>query len=112
MLGIIGEMQPDEKGVIFSQWTRHLDIIETAMERAGIPVTRIDGSMSAEERLVAMQDLQSDEKGSPRFMLCSLLAVGIRVSLTRANVAIMMDSWWNFAIESQVRIQQLLHSNE
>mmetsp|Transcript_16537 Transcript_16537/g.26860 ORF Transcript_16537/g.26860 Transcript_16537/m.26860 type:complete len:332 (-) Transcript_16537:68-1063(-) len=94
LLAKIEDMDPDEKAVIFCQWTSHLDLIQQAMLEAGHVVTRIDGSMPAAARLEAMRDLESDEEGKPRFMLASLLAVGVGVTLTRANVVFMMSNWW------------------
>jgi SNF2 family DNA or RNA helicase len=44
------EMAPDEKGVIFSQWTSHLKYIEEALDNNGHHYAKIDGSMNTEER--------------------------------------------------------------
>lgn len=86
----IKNMNPDEKGVIFSQWTSYLDLIQKTLEKEGHIVTRIDGSMSAIERMEAMEAFDSDDDGSPRFILCSLLACGTGITLTRGNICFMM----------------------
>jgi SNF2 family DNA or RNA helicase len=49
----IDEMQPDEKGVIFSQWTSMLDIVAAEFDDLGIVYTRIDGTMNAQARVEA-----------------------------------------------------------
>ena len=91
LLDTIDTMATDEKGVIFSQWTSHLDLIEVELFRAGETYTRIDGSMSAEARLQAMEafDTQkTDTMKTPRFILCSLMACGTGINLTRGYVCL------------------------
>jgi len=95
------QMQADEKGVIFSQFTGHLDIIGDAMKKAGHSFVRIDGSVSASKRIANITSFNMDDVGSPRFILCSLLAAGTGINLTRANWCYMMDCWWNEAVETQ-----------
>lgn len=107
LLDAFGQMQGDEKGVIFSQFTGHLDIIGVAMRNAGHSFVRIDGSVSAAKRISNITSFNSDQ--GPRFILCSLLAAGTGINLTRANWCFMMDCWWNEAVESQAmdRIHRL-----
>jgi SNF2 family DNA or RNA helicase len=88
------EMEPDEKGVIFSQWTSFLDIIQDELESVGHTFTRIDSSMNAGARIDAMLkfDTEScDSMKTPRFVLCSLLACGTGINLTRGSCLFMMD---------------------
>lgn len=125
LLAAIEDMREDEKGgvsrtytcqshvdyiltnprlsllVIFSQFTSHLDIIGNAMKEAGHSFVRIDGSVSAPKRIAAISSFNSDATHAPRFILCSLLASGTGINLTRANWCFMMDVWWNEAVESQ-----------
>ena len=97
----IKEMLPEEKGVIFSQFTSFLDLIGDAMQAGGHSFTRIDGSMSASKRIQAVNSFFADDDGTPRFILCSLHAAGTGINLTRGSWAFMMDCWWNQAVESQ-----------
>lgn len=101
MLEAIKGMKRDEKGVIFSQFTSYLDLIGDALKISGHKFVRIDGSVSAEKRISYIHKFNSDQEGSPRFILCSLLASGTGINLTRGNWAFMMDTWWNEAIENQ-----------
>ena len=73
--------------VIFSQFTSHLDIIGEAMKDAGHSFVRIDGSVSAPKRITAIGGFNSSNPDAPRFILCSLLAAGTGINLTRANWA-------------------------
>ena len=68
------------------------------MKEAGHSFVRIDGSVSAPNRITAMNRFNSDTLDAPRFILCSLLAAGTGINLTRANWAFMMDVWWNSAV--------------
>jgi SWI/SNF-related matrix-associated actin-dependent regulator of chromatin subfamily A3 len=97
-LDLIGDMETDEKGVIFSEWTSFLALIGKELKAEGYTFTRLDGSMNPVERQEAMHQF---ENGAPRFMLCSLKAAGVGITLTRANVVFLMSPWWNSAVENQ-----------
>jgi SWI/SNF-related matrix-associated actin-dependent regulator of chromatin subfamily A3 len=101
LLDAMDEMMPDDKGVIFSQWTSYLDIVQDALEESGHTYTRIDGTMSAMERITAMEEFSSDSEDTPRFILCSLHACGTGINLTRGSWVFMLDCWWNYAAENQ-----------
>lgn len=61
--------------VVFSVWTRMLDLIGIALERAQIPFCRLDGSMPRARRDAELQKFRDD----PRFLviLISLMAGGV-----------------------------------
>eukprot|EP00978_Attheya_sp_CCMP212_P013372 scaffold33647_cov49-Attheya_sp.AAC.2 len=100
LLQAMSEMKPDEKGVIFSQFTKFLDEIQPFMKASNHSFTRIDGSKSPTDRIKAMTTFNS-QNGGPRFILCSLHAAGTGINLTRGNHIFMMDTWWNKAVEVQ-----------
>ena len=89
LLEAIKGMKGDEKGVIFSQFTSHLDLLGDALKEAGHTFVRIDGSVSAPKRIAAITSFNSDDSDAPRFILCSLLATCL--NLTRANWCFVMD---------------------
>ena len=101
------DMKPDEKGVIFSFFTSMLDLLEPSLDASNHSFTRLDGKMSAEERVKALEEFNNND--GPRFILCSLKTAGLGINLTRGNVAFMMDPWWNYAAEDQAadRIHRL-----
>ena len=104
LLATIDEMKPEEKGVIFSQFTTFLNRVEKELWAKGHSFTRIDGSMNAASRIEAIKEFsKEDVADSPRFILCSLRAAGTGINLTRGNVAFMLDPWWNQAVSAQVR---------
>jgi SNF2 family DNA or RNA helicase len=54
-------------------------------------------TITARER--ALTDFQ--EKGDKRILIASLRAGGVGLNLTMASHVIIVDSWWNFAVEEQ-----------
>ena len=54
------------KSVVFSQWTSVLDLVEVALDRAGISYVRLDGSMSPQQRSASLARLQGLPAKHPR----------------------------------------------
>ena len=61
--------------VVFSVWTRMLDLIEVALLDAQITFCRLDGSMPRRQRDIALQKFSDDP--SVRVILMSLQAGGV-----------------------------------
>jgi len=87
------------KTVIFSQWTKYLDIVQSRLDREGYTYCRIDGTMPAGQRDVALQDLES--KPECTVMLASLGVCAVGLNLTAASQIVLSDTWWAPAIEDQ-----------
>lgn len=102
----------DHKVVLFSQFTKMLDIIEKWAKEVGIPTSRIDGSVPAKKRMDIVNDYQKTT--TPTLMLISLKAGGMGINLTAADYVIHMDPWWNPAIESQAtdRVHRMGQQNK
>jgi len=94
-----------DKIVIYSQFTRYLDLIEAALKQStlhkkhGWHWTRLDGTMSREKRAAAIEYFY--KFAQCRIFLVSLKAGGVGINLTVANHIFVMDPWWNTAIEKQ-----------
>ncbi|CAG5175025.1 uncharacterized protein ALTATR162_LOCUS10818 [Alternaria atra] len=103
---------PTNKTIIFSQWTSFLDILEPHLTLYGLKYVRIDGSMSATQRDVALEALDSDP--ATTIMLASLAVCSVGLNLVAANQVIMADSWWAPAIEDQAvdRVHRLGQKRE
>ncbi|KAK6438488.1 hypothetical protein LTR95_005306 [Oleoguttula sp. CCFEE 5521] len=100
MMSILGATkEKKEKTIVFSQWTRFLDIVEAHLDRDGYKYCRIDGTMSAQKRDAALQALETDD--GTTVMLASLGVCAVGLNLTAANQIILSDSWWAPAIEDQ-----------
>ena len=86
------------KVLVFSQFVRHLRLIEEHLAGAGIAYQYLDGSTPARaraERIAAFQAGRGD------VFLISLKAGGVGLNLTAADYVIHMDPWWNPAAEDQ-----------
>ncbi len=84
------------KVLIYSQFTAMLDQVGKELCH---PYARLDGSMSAEKRSALVRHFQEDRKLS--LFLLSLKAGGVGLNLTAADTVILLDPWWNDAVENQ-----------
>ena len=87
------------KTIVFSQWTKLLDLIEPQLEANDIQYCRIDGTMTSQQRDGAIKELAN--KPSCKVMLASLSVASVGLNLVMANQAVLMDPWWAPAIEDQ-----------
>lgn len=85
------------KTVIFSQYTRMLQIMKEDLELRGIRFCYLDGS--SKNRLEIVKQFNEDET-IPVFLV-SLKAGGTGLNLTGADTVIHYDMWWNPAVENQ-----------
>lgn len=97
---IMSGIEEDEtnKCLIFSQWTDCLDLIRQDLEQRGEKFCYLTGDTKDRQGEV---DRFQDEKGGIRYFLMSLKAGGVGLNITAANFVVIMDPWWNPAIESQ-----------
>jgi len=85
------------KTVIFSQYTRMLQIMREDFEGRGIKFSYLDGS--TKNRLQIVKDFNEDSSIS--VFLVSLKAGGTGLNLVGADTVIHYDMWWNPAVENQ-----------
>jgi hypothetical protein len=85
------------KALVFSQWTRFLDLIEPRLAAAELKTLRLDGS--TRDRQAVVDGFQS--ASGPPVLLLSLKAGGTGLNLTAADHVFLMDLWWNPAVEDQ-----------
>ncbi|CAG8452129.1 8018_t:CDS:2 [Ambispora leptoticha] len=90
---------PGDKTIIFSQFTRLLDLVEYALRDNGFKFTRYDGKLNTNERTEALKTFE--ECQDINVILVSLKCGGVGLNLTTANRVIMLDPWWNPAMENQ-----------
>lgn len=100
---LLGKMQElrDEgySALIFSQFTRTLDVLEKAANEAGVSILRLDGKTPVAKRKTIVGQFQ--KSATPQIFLISLKAGGVGLNLTRANYVFHADPWWNPAVENQ-----------
>eukprot|EP00927_Polykrikos_kofoidii_P040089 TRINITY_DN34327_c0_g2_i1.p1 TRINITY_DN34327_c0_g2~~TRINITY_DN34327_c0_g2_i1.p1 ORF type:complete len:1077 (+),score=209.48 TRINITY_DN34327_c0_g2_i1:61-3291(+) len=87
------------KAIIFSQFTSILGLVQSELRRRQVPFAKLDGSMSYEDRFQALQNFSGH--GHVQVILCSLKAAAVGLNLTVANHVLLLDPWWNPAIEDQ-----------
>lgn len=85
------------KTVIFSQYTKMLQIMRADLEQRGVKFVYLDGS--TKNRLEIVKQFNADP--SILVFLVSLKAGGTGLNLTGADTVIHYDMWWNPAVESQ-----------
>ena len=99
MLQLIEELnEAGHRALVFSQFTDVLDLAEIALHDKGFTTLRLDGSMSAAKREKKVQLFQ---QGNVQVFLISLKAGGVGLNLTAADYVILLDPWWNPAVEDQ-----------
>lgn len=84
--------------LVFSQFTRLLDLAQQALEEKGHRIVRLDGSTPLGARQAAVDRFQ--DRGADVFLI-SLKAGGTGLNLTAANTVVHLDPWWNPAAEDQ-----------
>jgi superfamily II DNA or RNA helicase len=83
--------------LVFSQFTSLLDLVEKeVLTPAGITALRLDGK--SRNRADLVKRFQAGE--APIFLL-SLKAGGTGLTLTAADTVVLLDPWWNPAVERQ-----------
>ncbi len=86
------------KALVFSQFVKHLKLVEEYLQKTGVSYQYLDGSTPAktrEKRIAAFQAGEGD------VFLISLKAGGVGLNLTAADYVIHLDPWWNPAAEDQ-----------
>ena len=90
--------QGRHKVLVFSQFVRHLKLVEEHLVESGIPYQYLDGSTPAKARAERIAAFQAGEGDA---FLISTRAGGVGLNLTAADYVIHMDPWWNPASEDQ-----------
>ncbi|KAF7337965.1 SNF2 family DNA-dependent ATPase [Mycena venus] len=89
----------EEKTIIFSQFTTMLDLIEPFLREEGIRYVRYDGSMKPVDREAALTKIKTSTH--TKVILISFKAGSTGLNLTACNNVILVDLWWNPALEDQ-----------
>ncbi|QIZ06590.1 DEAD/DEAH box helicase family protein [Priestia megaterium] len=84
--------------LIFSQFTKMLDLIGRALTAKGLPYFYLDGQTPSEERVEICERFNRGERD---LFLISLKAGGTGLNLMSADTVILYDTWWNPAVEEQ-----------
>ncbi|XAR66424.1 DNA helicase [Bertholletia excelsa] len=88
-----------EKAIVFSQWTRMLDLLETCLKNSSIQYRRLDGTMSVVARDKAVKDFNNIPEVT--VMIMSLKAASLGLNMVAACHVLLLDLWWNPTTEDQ-----------
>ncbi|MBR4189640.1 MAG: DEAD/DEAH box helicase [Kiritimatiellae bacterium] len=86
------------RALVFSQFTDGLAIVRRALDGAGHTHLYLDGQTPSADRARLVDAFQ---RGEGDFFLISLKAGGLGLNLTAADYVILLDPWWNPAVENQ-----------
>lgn len=106
----VGDRLAQTKSIIFSTWTRSLDLCEWHLKRRGSAFTRIDGDTELHKRQGILDEFAANE--SVRLLLMTTGTGAYGLNLTVANRIFIMEPQWNPSIETQAiaRAQRLLQT--
>ncbi len=89
-------MAERRKVLIYSQFTSMLKLVEQELKW---PYLYLDGSVAAKDRAERVKEFQENPNIS--LFLLSLKAGGVGLNLTAADYVLILDPWWNDAVENQ-----------
>jgi len=90
--------QGNHRALVFSQFTRLLDLVQGELESRQLEFFRLDGSTPVAER---RRQVDAFQAGQGDLFLISLKAGGTGLNLTGADYVVHLDPWWNPAAEDQ-----------
>ncbi|MEX0902814.1 MAG: DEAD/DEAH box helicase [Pseudohongiellaceae bacterium] len=90
--------EEDRKIIVFSEWTRMLNLIEPLLQKHGWDFVRLDGSVPQKKRQQLVRRFQNDSDCSV-FLTTNAGATGL--NLQAANTVINIDLPWNPALLEQ-----------
>lgn len=87
----------NHKVLVFSSFVKHLDLVAEYLDTNNIGYCTLTGSTSNREEVV--NEFQHGE--DKNVFLISIKAGGVGLNLTSADYVLILDPWWNPAIENQ-----------
>jgi superfamily II DNA or RNA helicase len=87
-----------ERALVFSQFTSHLQLVRERLEQEQLAFEQLDGQTPTAQR---RERVHAFQEGSAPVFLLSLKAGGVGLNLTAATSVILLDPWWNPAVEDQ-----------
>lgn len=87
------------KVLVYSQFTKVMDILENYVQTTGFKYVRLDGQSALADRRDMVAEWQTDDELF--VFLLSTRAGGVGINLTAADTVIFFDSDWNPTVDSQ-----------
>lgn len=99
LISMVSELySAGHKIVVFSRFTKMLEIINRGLVKLHFNVFYLDGKTRQRQEIV-----DDYEQSSDGVFLISLKAGGVGINLVSADTAIIYDPWWNPAVEKQAQ---------
>jgi SNF2 family DNA or RNA helicase len=90
-------MAEDHKVLVFSQFVKHLNLVQQYLKANKIAYAYLDGGST--DRKEQVENFNKDPK--IKAFLISIKAGGLGLNLTEADYVFILDPWWNPAVEAQ-----------
>ncbi|GAA5825079.1 hypothetical protein JCM11251_006091 [Rhodosporidiobolus azoricus] len=87
------------KTIVFSQFTSMFEVLEPFLKKNGFRYTRFDGKMNAKKKEESLDKIRNDPLTT--VILVSLKCGAVGLNLTCCSRVLLLDLWWNPAIEQQ-----------
>ncbi len=98
LLETVATLQAEgRRALVFSQFTELLKLVRAELDTRKIPYAYLDGRTRNRQQIV--ERFQAGD--GPPFFLISLKAGGVGLNLTAADHVLLLDPWWNPAVEQQ-----------
>ncbi len=89
----------NHKVLIFSQFVKHLNLFGDVFAQQQIKHSMLTGKVHQKDRNAVIESFQGDPQN--QLFLISLRAGGVGLNLTKADYVLVLDPWWNPAVENQ-----------
>jgi superfamily II DNA or RNA helicase len=89
--------QEKHKVLIFSNFVKHLNILRAEFEKREWTYSYLSGASVKREKIIEEFQTEADRL----FFLISMKAGGVGLNLTQADYIMILDPWWNPAVEMQ-----------
>ena len=100
LMNSLDELLPSgHKALVFSSFTKALEIVSGKLKEKGIKHGFLYGASSSEERIAMAKEFNENPEDS--VMLVSLKAGGTGLNLIGADTVFLLDPWWNLSAEEQ-----------
>lgn len=96
-LGQLQQLGKDDKLIVFSQFVQALEELESHLRERGIAYVSLYGNTTDRETPISTFQNNSEVQ----VFLSSIKAGGVGLNLTAADYVLLLDDWWNPAVEAQ-----------
>ncbi|KAF4999508.1 hypothetical protein FDECE_11499 [Fusarium decemcellulare] len=106
------EEAPDDKIIVFVEFTRTAKVLGCMLERMGIDFLYYNRMATKKQKGAASSEFENNPK--QKVLISSMKCGGVGFNMQVANRAIIVDLWWNVAAENQAfkRVQRIGQKKE